>query len=61
MSINELVYHVIDLVVYERRTGTSFVPFGILIVNYRSLKVEFRVLKAQASSRKFSDLERAPY
>ena len=61
MSINELIYHVIDLIVYVRRTCTSFVPFAILIVDYRRSNCEFRVLNAQTSSRKFSDIECTPY
>lgn len=61
MSINELIYHVINLVVYVRRTSTSSAPVPILIVDYRRLNREFRVLNAQASSRIFSDLERTPY
>lgn len=33
MSINELIHHVIQLIVDIRRTSNSFAPFGIVIVD----------------------------
>lgn len=61
MSINDLIHHVIDLIVHVRRTRSSFVPSGIVIVDYWSLNCEFGVLDVQTSSRKLSNLEHTPY
>ena len=61
MSINDLIYHVIELIVDVRRTSTSSAPFGVLVIDYRGWICEFGVLDVHASSRKLSDLEDATY
>ena len=61
MSINELIYNVIELIVNVGRTSTSSAPFGIPIVDYWGWNREFGALDVHASSRKLSDLDHTSY
>ena len=61
MSIDDLIYHVIELIVDVRRTSTSSAPFGILVLDYWGWNCELRVLDVHPSSRKLSNLEHTTY
>ena len=61
MSINELIYHVVKLIVDVRRTSTSSALFGIMVVDYWGWNCEFGVLDVHPPSRKLSDLEHTTY